>query len=244
MKRFLSGLILSAFLALAASPAWAGSVTLLGAGKSTAAATGINFQVTATPAGLTSPGTNQWTSVNIGTPAADRVVIVGVTNNANGPVTGVTVGGTPLTLVADTTGGGNSGESLWYGSIPTGSTATIVAPTTLTFPNSISIVVMTINTSTPTPGASQIRARGFNADPQTTAAITVPAGGVGIMFGGGVFSASPTVNWNGGVFDANYQTAANLQLVASHILTAGSQVPSVTGWNFGGFGMVAVPWGP
>jgi hypothetical protein len=217
---------------------------------------GINFQVTATPAALITPPTNVFDNVSIGTPASNRVVIVAVALNQNGPVTGCAVvtsaGTTNLTLAAADTPAGTSSSSLWFATIPAGTTATsITCPTTDPFPNEISIAVMTINSNSGTIGTPQVLALGFNQDPQVTPAVTVPTGGIAILAGtGGPSNATETINWPNstgttGTFDVNAVSSdGNLTQVVGHIEIAGSQTPSITGWNFAGFGMTVVPFNP
>jgi hypothetical protein len=168
-------------------------------------------------------------------------------------VVGPTIDSTALTLAAVDNATSDSANSLWFAPFPTGTTATITVPTTLADPNEISIVVMTINSNSGTIGTPQVLAEAFDQDPQTTPAVTVPTGGIAILTGGGLASnATETINWPAatgttGTFDANTSTpttSPNLTQVVGHIEIAGSQVPSITGWNFAGFGMVAVPFNP
>jgi hypothetical protein len=214
------------------------TLTGVGGGFGAAAGGGINYTTFTPPAILASPNPNTFTGANIGTAAADRLVIVCVGVSGNGPVTAVTVGATSLTLAAQSSAGAK-GVSLWAGIVATGATANITAATTTTFPPSIGIAVATINTATPTPGTSQVLTYGFGNDPQTTASVTVPGSGVAVLCGASETPASPTFNnWT----SDQQVSAAGWQINLGHISTTGA--PSISGFAFAGYGIAATPWGP
>lgn len=206
--------------------------------KIVSAGGGINWTTFTPPTILATPNPNTFSSVNIGTPAADRMVVVAVGVHGNGPVTSVIVGATSLTLAAQSSAGA-VGASLWYGIVASGSTANITAATSTTFPPEIGIIVGTINTATPTPGTTQVLTYGYNNDPQVTPSITVPGSGIGIVCGVSETPNTPTFNnWT-----SDQQVAtATWQLNLGHISASGA--PSISGFAFSGYGIAAAPWGP
>lgn len=206
--------------------------------------TGINytFQAAPTPiAGTANP--TSFSSVSIGTAASNRIVIVCVVQAANGPTTAVAVNpGSPVSLtLAGQSDAGATTASVWYGTVTSGTTATIAVTTTNPFAVAVGISVATINSSS-SPGTAQGEPFNFNVDPQTTAAITVPTGGVGV--GCGIAAPPGTPNVGTWMLDSSASLGTTIQDVLFHTSSTGSQAPSVTGYSFTGYGQVAVPFGP
>ena len=190
-----------------------------------------------------------FSSVAIGAASSNRIVIVNVCANhsASNSVT-CTIdygsGATSATLaVANSSSGTGPIDAIFYLAAPTGTTATIVLTATGTTPTfgyvGITVGALTGVTATPTSTATQDS--GYNADPQvTTSALTVPATGFGLVVGGGG-GGPPT--WNVGTQDY-YTTSAGLVMTSGYISASGSQTPSISGFSYAFFGMVAATWGP
>lgn len=234
-------------LALTLTPVSAGHLTLLGAGKPAAGGGGggnVTWTPTANPpiqAGTANP--QRFTSVNIGTAAADRYVIVCTGQTSNGPVTAVTVNGVSATQAVDSVGTSGAESALWYANVTSGTSVTIDVTLTAGFPSFAGIAVGTINTATPTPGTTSSNpGAAFRNDPQTTAAsVTVPSNGIAVLCAATTnVNATPTYNnWN-----ANYNivSGTSFQLLLGNLSATGT--PSVSGFAFSDFGIVAAPWGP
>lgn len=112
--------------------AFAGSLPLLGAGPGTASAP-IVAEYTYVGS-ISSPGDNPSLvisgSIDIGTAASDRLVIVGATlGNSNVAITGVTVNGVSLSLVDRDLTNVVGGAELWSGLVTSGSGSQTVAVT-------------------------------------------------------------------------------------------------------------------
>lgn len=211
----------------------------------------VTWTPTANPA-IQAGGVNPQTfnTVAIGTAAANRVVVVGVGVNSNGPVTAVTANSTAITFTKAADGfGGGVGGSLWYASVPSGTSLTdISATTTIAFPGFVGISVGVLYTSTPTPNSTAAEsASDFQGDstgqiPDAGGSLTVLSNGIGVMFGAtSAPNATPTFNnWSD---DYHGQiSGTSLQVLLGHLSSSG--VPRITGYDFAAFGMACASWGP
>lgn len=200
------------------------------------------------PAHGSSGSTATFSSVNIGTPSSDRIVVVAVALDASGVPVSVTIGGTSATKASinanGSGGGGTRTASLWYASIPTGSTANIVVDQGGTYGIAeIGIAVGTLTGATATPSATSSVNFAFAADPQTIP-ITVPTSGVGLAVLYGI-GDSVTTTWSNATGDyTTGTTGTGITISLAHTATAGSQTPNATGWNHAGTSMAAAAWAP
>lgn len=215
-----------------------------GTAHSTGGGGSVNWTKTANPAiqaGTANP--QSFTSVNIGTAASDRIVIVCAGQNSNGPINALTINGVSATKAVDSTATGGSETSLWYLNVTSGTSATIDLTSNSAFPGFVGIAVGTINTATATPGTTTSNpGASFRNDPQTTAAsVTVPSNGIAVLCAATTnVNATPTYNnWNA---DYNIVSGTSFQLLLGNLSTTGT--PSVSGFAFSDFGVVAAPWGP
>jgi hypothetical protein len=245
----LLGALLSAWLALAV-PASAQFVTL-GAqgcgGTSCAGGGGGSVTWTATDNPTPIAGTNNpqtFSGVNIGTPAANRYVVVCAGQDTNGPITSMTIGGVTATPISPNgLDGTGDGASLWYANVPSGTTASIQFNETAAFPSNVGIAVGVLTTSTPIPPSAAIEvANGFNPDPQTTTTgLTVPSGGMAVICGATRGpNASPT--WNVGIQDLLATNGTAYQILLGHLASSGT--PSISGYAFQDFSIAAAAWAP
>lgn len=205
------------------------------------ALTWTTFTPPAIQTGIANP--QSFAAVNIGTASSDRIVVVAVSPNNNGPVTAVTIAGNNATLAVQSGAADTQDASIWYLNVPTGTTATINVTTTTGFPSLIGIVVGILTGSQATPAApTAARADGFLADPQTTtSALTINTGGIGIVtLCAQTPNATPT--WNVGTQDQQVSSGTSLQILLGEINSTGSQTPSITGYPFAKVGIAAVSW--
>ncbi len=205
-------------------------------------------------------------NVNIGTPSSDRVVVVGVENNAgnnDGGTSAVTINGISATK-AVSSDPGKDYASIWYAPITTGTTGNVVVSVgTGASIENMGILVGTITgASSAAPSATGAHATVYDAaDPQlipTSGTVTVPAGGVAVLFGHGGPSDSSDqrwINWtnttnpNGDFFVAT-TTWNTASAVLAHSIATGVQSYSISctapgcTFAYGGFGGVVAVWGP
>ena len=141
-------------------------------------------------------GIATFSNVNIGTPSSDRVIVVGVdtpsgqTCCGDNPATSVTVGGISAAEAAYSDTSTTSDASLWYASVPSGTTADIVVmgSSSALISEDAGIMVGTITgKSSAAPSATSSHPLVFdNGDPQLipmTGTMTVPSNGATVLFG-------------------------------------------------------------
>jgi len=225
-----------------------GRVRLVGGvrlgGSSRVPHTTVTFTPTDNPPiqnlGLVS-GTATFSNVNIGTPSSDRIVVVSVAGQFNNNLPTVTIGGASATE-ATSTKGTRFPTGIWYLNVPAGSTTTIVVSADAI--NYVGITVGELTGASPTPTSLATLDYGYQADPQVTPmALTIPVNGVAIIAAG---SETPNSSFTFNVGTDDYSTIAGTswQILEGHISASGSETPSISGFNYTGFGMSAAAWGP
>jgi hypothetical protein len=197
-----------------------------------AALAAVIFTPTANPAGFNqSSNVFDFGTQSIGTPASDRIVVVGVASNKTGTLSSVTIGGTPATEAANPGNPAtNFWTSIWYASIASGSTADITATYSSGSIGNVIAMVGTLNGASPTPYDSESTTIDGCGDP-TSVTATVPANGAGVAIGlyGG---PSQSIAWTGSTNDPNgdyYTTDSGgngLSAGLAHTLTSGSDTMS------------------
>ncbi len=203
-------------------------------------------------------GSNQasFSSVNIGTPSSQRIVVVGVgQDNHTCPVISLSVNGIFATEAVDD--GPDSYSSLWYINVTSGTTANIV----VTCPSDgafgvVDILVGTLTGASLTPTAVATHPTDSTDDPQaipTSGSITVPTNGVAVVFAGQPGSSGDnTVTWTGATGDYYVETSTEgdgESVLLAHSYTAGSDSFTVSGsvgngFGYGSFSAVVAAWGP
>lgn len=188
-----------------------------------------------------------FTNAAIGTASADRIVVVCVSSKVgiDGPTVACTIGGNAATKALQNTLANGYIQSIHYLLVTSGTTATVVVTYSGGASPAISFAGITVGKLTgavaaPTTTAS--RNYGYNADAQTTTtALTVPAGGVGVVVGG---SETPngSLTWNVGTQDYSTISGTDTQITSGYITASGSQTPNISGFNFTGFGIAAATW--
>jgi len=195
---------------------------------------GLVWTATANPDAVDTATTSvTFTAVPIGTAAADRLVVVGYSSQS-AVATGMTIGGVTAAKAVEESGA-ISGLQIWYATVPTGTTADIVA----TSGGSMGNEVIVVGTLTGVVAAPTTATTGSDS-----VTITVPTGGIAVAF----FYASPTDGtWSNATLDL---TASDPALKLSprlmfmvHTVTAGSQSPTYTSTGYSGHA-VAAAWGP
>lgn len=108
-------------------PGFACGGALLGAGSGGGGG-GLSLSYRSSQMSVASDTTQTFFGMDIGSAAADRIVIVGVGQPAlNGhSITGVTIGGIAATLAVQDSTFSNHNDAVYYASVPTGTTADIV----------------------------------------------------------------------------------------------------------------------
>lgn len=129
--------------------------------------------------------TGTYTSVNFGTAAANRVIAVvamcRVTAAVINTVSSATIGGISATQVASADPGVvvNIASDIWYASVPTGTSGTIVVNWANANTRS-GVYVYSILTSTPTPSNGN-SSSGLSLTSIGPTTLTIPANGVGLV---------------------------------------------------------------
>ncbi len=186
-----------------------------------------------------------FSNVNIGTPSADRIVVVGYYGQVP---PSLTINGTVATKAVETSvqSGGFNSLSIWYANIPTGTSANIVIGSAAY--STVGIQVGILTGANPTPTATSSAAFTYSPQPHTLTG-TVPTNGIGIIFAfegntGGVPS------WTNATED-NYtnDVADNTQLILAHSYTPGALTWSLvsgnsTSYDWGLNSRVMASWSP
>lgn len=223
---------------------------------------GVSFSLTWTGVGLnTAGGTSiSYTSVPIGVADANRVVAVAIVADTAGGAstpTAVTIGGISATQVGGAYCNSLSvlDTSIWYASVPTGTTATVAVTYTIATVAS-GVEAYRIITTTPTPSASATNTS--VAQSISNAAYTVPSGGgsfnIYAFRGGGTGSdsvtwtnATPTTNGDDMQQGIGGGTNSNPIASVAHTTATGSVTVSaaITGPGFNNSQCIsAAAWGP
>ena len=168
----------------------------------------------------TSGATTTLSNINIGTPTSDRIVVVGIDNaQSQSTTTSVAINGVSATEAVTNP---NGKTSIWYASMATSTTASVVAHTTVTWP-SLGIEVGTLTGVSATPFATGVHVQVLSSDPQTVTA-TVPANGVGVVFGGTVPASNPQIpSWADATANSYASSVSlNRQIFGAHTYYSGS----------------------
>lgn len=248
--------ILAALLLLVAPGAAQLTMTGVGGGfGQPAGGGGLTFTPTGNPA-VQNAGFGAGPVTFSSVPIASGTVVVGVFNSQASNITGVnvTLNGTGMTKAVTIVSDRNS---LWYLNGVSGSTANIVVSWATGGGNNIGILVGVISGSAQTsPSATAINAEINNPDPQPVptpaSTITVPTGGVAIIFGtvltGTTGQVAAWTNTTNSAGDYTIEaTTGNDTLMLAHSIATGAQSYTVTGtpsFSFSGFGATVIAWGP
>lgn len=192
-----------------------------------------------------SSATLTFSGMGTGTADANRVVAAGIfVQGFIGTVTGVTIGGVSATQVTGAAASATSIQTdIWYASVPTGTTATVVVTMNTSQQYSMAVSTFRIITTTPTAGTGGSGTQGFGLTASAT--ITVPAGGGAIVLG--QLDDSQAQSWNVATVDnARTTTGANgTSSYDGHITgLSGSQTNTVTVGSNDRIATSAAPWGP
>lgn len=209
-----------------------------GGGAATAVSTDTSVDDAASSA------TTTFTNQAIGTASATRRVVVGVGvyAAAGGAISSVTVGGTGLTRLNGLIDSTDYVGDLCEGNITSGTTADIVVTTSGT-QNNVAIAVAAIdNVNSTSTDFCGILARSSQGTPYTTTTpLTVPTGGVGVVFGW-VFNTNATDFSN---LTKDLDTAGSTSRIINGVVTTPGDIsPTLTNTNFAAVVMLAAAWGP
>lgn len=234
MRKFLALLLTVCWIA----PALA-QVPMTGAGKGTPGApTTPTYTFTEAPAGQ-SPGTSTatFTSVNIGTASADRVVIVSL-NTEGVTAASLTIGGVSASK-ATSDASGVSDVSIWYLNVTTGTTATIVATSSGGNFTKAGVIVGYATGINATPTQTQLI--GSGTSPRTLPSITVPSTGFAIAHGV-TQNGGTGQTWSGATQNASLFLPSATKMFQA--ITTTTSAPQLS-WSGGGNGhIVGAAWGP
>lgn len=200
----------------------------------------VTLSFTASPGEPTNSTTYTFSAVSIGTPAADRQVVVAVANDGSTrTVSSVTVGGTGLSSIVSINS--TSTVHIWAGTIAAGTTADIVV-TLNAISDGLAIGVWAM-----TGAAVGASATGTSTASPGSVAIAVPASGAIIaMCEHDVNGAN--ITWGGGItedYDAGVDT--NFGHSGASSITLGGTTPTITSTYASGApapGMIAASWAP
>jgi hypothetical protein len=221
-----------------------------GAGSGVAPATITYVNRYTDVADVVSPASYTFLDSDIGTPSADRVVVVCVamTSSGGGTVVGTpTIGGNTMTASRAVSGAGSSNSAgIFQFPMPAGTTATIVVPVASGTAARCGIEIFTITTANSTPVSTPAAGTGFGAT-QATGNLTVPNGGVGIVFDSYLDGAA-TASWSASVNDAGVPTYLAIEgastIAAGFYNTSGSFTPTITVSVACPHNIISVAWGP
>jgi len=198
--------------------------------------------------------TTTFAGLNVGASGTNKQTLACVQQGDMGGVTSVTMNGTPMTLVTDSTaadlvfGPNTSGSQLYEAPHPAGATATFAVTLASLGPTNaaVGIQVGSLTTTHPSPVASgaALWATGLVLSPP----VTIPSFGIAIMcvvsFGTIPTMPGTSAVWLNGTQD-NYSVnsfPAFLFGGLAHLYSSGSQQPAVSGVN--GFGQAVGVWQP
>jgi len=173
------------------------------------------------------PGTYTFTGVSFGTAASDRVVVVYISYAASAAssITGVTIAGVAATLaVTANTSSQIRVASIYYASIPSGTSGTVVASTNLTVTPvpgfCVSYSMYGLSSTTPTTGVSNNDV--VSVAPSASVTITPNNGGIIVAgYNAGGIAAGTTSTWT------NVTEDLDLIYSTSNIITNGSSTTAV-----------------
>ena len=214
------------------------SVTMRPVGPHAGSGASVTWTATGNPAsqdGVTSSGTGvTFSAINIGTAAADRIVVVIFTSQLV-VATAMTIGGVSATKAIEESTV-ISGLQIWYATVTTGTTADVVVTGGGADWSQKAIIVGQIIGATGAPAT----ASSTDVTDPADVTITVPSGGVAIV----AYYGTAGGTWTNASFDFDEDTGDSLLLTSANRTTAGSQTPTYTtgGANVGH--MVAAAWGP
>ena len=152
----------------------------------------------------------------------------------------VTIGGVAATVATTTPLVNSKGAGSFYLNVASGTSTNIVVNSD--FIGYIGITVGALTGAAATSTSFATLPWGFYADPQVTPALTVPHNGVAIVVGGSI-SPNSSATFNIGTEDYSIISGTSWQTLSGHISVAGSETPSISGFNFAGMTMAAAAWG-
>lgn len=198
-------------------------------------------------------GTNQTTytfsSVAIGVADANRIVAVGVWYRSDSDselINSMTIGGVSATQVSGARSTRSDGalaiSDIWYASVPTGTTATIVIVLGGGGPARLGISTYRIITTTPTPTGATF---GIGvAETSTSGTLTIPSGGAGFAMYGSRMTIGTGTTWTNATKDYDVEIPVNAATVSSAKITATNAITAVGNSGGGGSSVSCAAWGP
>lgn len=215
-----------------------GIMQMLAAGTAVAAPATISWNSPASSSGA-AIASGSFT-MNTGTAAAGRFIVVGFVDNASG-VTACTIGGITATKAVGVSSINSANCSLWGAVVPTGTTATVSFTLSGTS-SGIAAMAWTINgLSSTTPVDTRTVTHVTTGSVSTPSASTL-AGGVAIAVGASDANSANTLSTSGGLgttSDASFQYAVfsgcsgndNYNMLGVHGTTSGAGVAQTLNCN-------------
>lgn len=210
---------------------------------------GLALAWTANADDNTAQTTYTFSSIAIGVADANRVVAVGIWYRPGADsevISSITVGGVSASQVSGARStradGALSISDIWYASVPTGTTATIVAVMGGGGPARCGISTYRIITTTPTPTGATF---GIGlAETSTSGTLTIPSGGAGFAMYGSRMTIGSGTTWTNATKDYDVEIPVNAATVSSAKITATNAITAVGNSGGGGSSVSCAAWGP
>ena len=227
----------------------AGNISATSSPSSATTQSGIAFSATASPPlqnfGYSTESVT-YSNVNIGVATSSRIVVVAV---FGGLPPSIKINGISATLATSTApeSGGFTSEAIWYATVATSTTATIVLGSNAY--SEVGIQVASMVGANPTPSSLATLAGGYKLQSDMHITATVPTNGVGVVFASESTTA-PIPSWTNATGDTYTNDTTNgYQIILAHTYASGSQTPQLgnsngQSYDYNDGGMVMVTWGP
>jgi hypothetical protein len=166
-----------------------------------------------------SSGVATFTSVDIGTAATGRLVVVyiGGGSSASGSVSSVTIAGNTATLAVKSATSEVRHNSIWYATVDSGTTATIVVNFSVSVSNPVYISVAAIyDASSTTPVTASSQSSSVNVSPNQSVTLTPQTNAV--LYAGysaGAVATGTTASWTGATIALEYVAGVALITAAT-----------------------------
>lgn len=209
---------------------------------------GLALAWTANADDNTAQTTYTFSSIAIGVADANRVVAVGFwwrTGADAEVVSSMTIGGVTASQASGAystrADGALNNTDIWYASVPTGTTATIVVGVSGGGGSRAAISTYRIITTTPTPTNTTF---GIGAaETVTSGTLTIPSGGAGFAMYGSRNAFGSGVTWTNATRDVQVDLAT-LAVYSSAKVTATNAITAVGNTGGAGSAMSCAAWGP
>jgi len=174
----------------------------------------VSITRTADPAGVAAANTATYTAVSTGTAAADRIVAIAITWEANVNLTSVTIdsggGDVDMNLAVNVRFSTTMGAAIAYKHVPIGTTATVK----VTFSGSVAStanhigVYRVIGADVPHESTASATSTDMDATSPLTVSVTIPTNGAGLAVASGATAGTTLKTWTSFTEDLEVTTTA------------------------------------